>query len=230
MASRAFGSEVPSFPHRVDHEEADLRADVENGFQKLEGRVGYPHIGKVTGGTAVSLGAVPVAKAIAGTGFLQGQVAATLALGTGTSALTFTANRPGTPGNGISVEILTGGALAVAVVGQKISVTVNTGVTTANAAKAAIDADTAAHALVQVVSGGAGVLALSAEKPLAGGVGAGLEVKIFGIEQSVYGLVTDTAIPMGVIDLGTAANGDAVALQIKSNGVTSNAITLGVVV
>lgn len=232
MSSKAFGTKTPLAPHiggSTTKEVGDLRADVEEAMVSLESKSGYPQLGKVTGGAAVSLGAVPVAKAIAGFNFLQDQAKASLVKGTGTSALTFTANRPGEPGNSIQVEILTGGAESVAVVGSKISITLNTGTSTANSVKATVDADAAAAALVQVASGGAGVVAVSAVENLAGGTGLGLEVKINGLEQVVAGAVTETAIPMKVSDLTGAVAGDSVALLVVSNGRQSNSMTVDVV-
>jgi hypothetical protein len=208
----------------------DLRSDVDDALVMVEGKVGFPSLGKVTGGAAVSLAAVPVAKAIAGLNILQSCVRATKAFGVGTAMLTLTANRPGTPGNSIQYEAVQGaGALSVNIVGTKITVTLAAAGSTANDVKVALDANTAIAALVQVVSGGGGTVLVTPLASLEGGTGSGLEVKINGIEQSVVGAVTDSAIPMRVSDLTGSAAGDSVALQVKSNGVMTNAITLDVV-
>lgn len=233
MSSKAFGNKAPLTPHiggSPTKEVGDLRGDVEEAVMSLESKASYPQLNKVTGGAAVSLGAVPVAKAIAGSDFLQGQVKATLVKGTGTSALTFTANRPGTPGNSLSVEILTGGAESASVIGgTKISIVLNTSVSTANSVKATVDAVAAAAALVQVASGGAGIVAVAAETPLDGGVGLGLEVKVNGLEQTVAGAVSETAIPMVVSALTGAGAGDSVSVLVVSNGRQSNSMSVDVV-
>jgi len=191
----------------------------------------YPLIGKVTGGTSVSIAGSPVAAAIAGDNFLQGQSFASYTFGTGAASLAFSANRPGTPGNSITVELATGGALSVAVVGTAITVTLNTGTSTAADVKAAVDAYAAAHALVQVaVSGGGGdPVVVAAATPLAGGVGSGVEVLVNNLEQTVNGTITDTAIAMAVSDFTGSANGDSASLVVVSNGHRSNALTLGIV-
>lgn len=230
MASRSFGTQSPSVPHLNKNELADLRGDIESAFAAADGKVGFPTVGKVTGGMALSLGGVPVTAGVVGSGFLQNQAKATLTKGTGTASLAFTANRPGTPGNAISVEIVQGvGSLAISVTSQKITVTLAAAGSTANAVKAAVDAHATAKTMVQVVSGGAGTVLVSAEALLTGGTGDGVEVKINDIEQQVVGAVTDTAIPMVVSALTGSAAGDSVALQVKSNGVMSSAVALGVV-
>jgi hypothetical protein len=231
MASRSFGSQGPSVPHLSKNQLSDLRADVEAGFTALEGRADFPKISRVVGGTAVSLAALPVAAAVVGVDLLQGQIKASLVLGTGTSALTFTANRPGTPGNDISVEIVDseGGGLAVAVDAGVITIDLGGDTSSANQVKTAVDSDTDATALVQVVSGGAGTVVVAAEENLSGGVGVGLLAMVNGISQDIVGSATETSIPMSISALTGAANGDAAVLQIVSNGVWSDPITLGVV-
>lgn len=232
--SRAFSNETPDKPHLLRSggkggEIADLRDDTEAGFYRYEKREGYPKISRVVGGTAVSLAALPASKDLVGTGLAQGQTAASLTVGTGTAELVFTANRPGTPGNNITVELKTGGAGAIAVTGTDIVVTLNTGTTDADAVKALVDGDTDATRLVQVTSGGAGVVAVTAATALSGGLGEGVNVYANGIAQEVEGSITETAIPLVVADLTGAANGDAVVLQVESDGVYSDPITLGVV-
>jgi hypothetical protein len=229
-ASLSFGNMGPALPHLSKGEIADLRADVEGAFEVSDGKTGFPFLGKVTAGKAISLGGVPQAAAVAGAGFTQGQVKAALTKGTGTASLAFTANRPGTPGNAISVEIVQGvGSLAISVTSQKITVTLAAAGSTANAVKAAVDAHATAKTMVQVVSGGTGTVLVSVEALMTGGVGAGLEVKVNSIEQQVVGSVTDTAIPMVVSDLTGCVATDAATLQVKSNGVASNALTLGII-
>jgi len=231
MASRSFGSQSPQIPHLVSGKEVgDLRNDIEAAFTALEALTSFPKISRVTGGASVSLAAVPVAKALTGESFLQGQVKATLTKGTGTASLAFTANRPGTPGNSITVAIVQGGAGAsVAAVGNAITITLALAGSTANAIKALLDADAGCHGLVQTVSGGAGTVLVSAAAPLTGGVGAGLEVFANGLSQAIRGAVTEQAIPLVVSDLTGAANGDAAVLQVKSNGVHSYPVTIDIV-
>lgn len=228
--SRAFSNEIPNVPHLVTGKEVgDLRNDVEAAFYRYEKRSGYPKISRVVGGTSVSLGAVPVAKDLVGTGLAQGQTAASLTEGTGTAELVFTANRPGEPGNSITVELKDGVGEAISVSGTDIEVTLNTGTSSANSVKALVDGDTDATRLVQVASGGAGVVAVMAATALSGGAGEGVNVYVNGIAQEVEGAITETALPLVVADLTGGANGDAAVLQVESDGVYSDPITLGVV-
>jgi hypothetical protein len=189
-----------------------------------------PSITKVTGGGEVSLGGVPVNKPIVGTGFLQGQTKATLTSGTGTAALTFTANRPGTPGNSITVTITTGaGALAVSATGDDADIELAVGGSTADAVKIAWDAEPTTARLAQVVSGGTGTVLDATVAPLAGGLGTGIFVYANGLEQDVNGAITETALPMRVVDLTGAANLDKVALRVVSNDVSTETFILDVV-
>lgn len=227
--SKSFGFQGPSRPHLNVGEVKDLREDVEGAFSTSDSRLGFPRLGKVTGGGAFSLASVPAAAAVAGGDFLQGQVKASRIFGTGTSSLAFTANRPGAPGNAIQVKIEIGGALDVTVVGTVITVTMAPGGSTAAAIKVKYDTVAAAVALAQVVSGGAGTVVIASQTPLAGGVGDGFDVLINGLAQKVNGAVSETVIPMLVSDLTGAAAGDAVALQVRSNNAMSNTLTLVII-
>jgi len=234
--SRAFSNETPDKPHLLRSggkggEIADLRDDTEAGFYRYEKRDGYPKISRVVGGTAVSLAALPASADLAGTGFLQGQTKATATIGTGTAELAFTATRPGEPGNDITVEIVdsASGGLAVSVTGTDIEIDKGGGSDDADAVKVALDADADIANLIVTVSGGAGEPAVTAQTALTGGVGEGVNVYVNGIAQNVDGAVTDTALPLVIADLTGAANGDAAVLQVESDGVYSDPITLGVV-
>lgn len=233
--SRAFGEEGPDRPHLVrgrgglSGELRDVREDIEDAYTRLEGLVGYPKLFRVTGGsTALSLAALPTAKALVGEDLLQGQTKAALTLGAGTSQLDFTANRPGKPGNDITVELATGGAESIAVVGNAITVTLNTGTSTPDSIKTTVDADADAARLVQVVSGGAGVAVVAATTNLSGGIGEGFVVYVNGIAQEVDGPITDTALPLEVTDLTGAANLDQAQILVVSDGVSANPMQIAV--
>jgi len=236
--SRSFSNEGPNKPHLVRlgkggvaGEVADLRDDTESAFGRLEGRTGFPTVDFATGGTAISIAGLPVDVAITGTELLQSQTKATLSVGTGTAELAFTANRPGEPGNSITVEIVdsAGGGLAIAVSGTDIEIDKGGASDDADAVKVAIDGDADAARLVQVVSGGAGVPVVTAQASLSGGVGEGFVVSVGGIAQEVNGAITDTALPLEVTDLTGMANGDAAVCTVSSDGVTADPITLGIV-
>lgn len=115
--------------------------------------------------------------------------AATLVKG----SLTFTAKTAGVGGNDISVEFLdtgTAGAEVVTVVGKKISVSMDGGVSTATQLKTKIDASAAAMALINpvTIAGGAGATTQAAfvEDQLEGGDGLSL-----GAWEGVLGIATD---------------------------------------
>jgi phage tail sheath protein FI len=109
----------------------------------------------------------------------EAAVAASATLGTGTAALTFAAETPGIAGNAISVRLKHPGtasaSLSVALSGQAITVNLATdagGVITSTAAaiKTALDANAGIAALVDVTSGGSGVVAPTATVLLSGGL------------------------------------------------------------
>jgi hypothetical protein len=109
--------------------------------------------------------------------------------------LTFTAKDTGAAGNDISVEFLTGGTAgneSVSVVGKKISVTIESTVSTATQIKTKIDLSAAAMLLIDPVTigggGGATAQASFVEASLAGGDGFAL-----GAWDGVLGMSFDDA-------------------------------------
>jgi hypothetical protein len=219
------------------NELADLRGDVEAAFLVLEAKTGFPTVDRSTRlllsdlpGHSSSVGS---AVTLVGRALLQGQTTATLQLGTGTAQLNFTANRPGTPGNDLSVEIVQGdGALAVSVLGNVITITLAVGGSTAAQVVTAYNLVAAAVRLAQIAHdgvAGAGTVLVAAETNLAGGVGSGLTVLLGGVEQDVVAVVTDTSISMLVVDVGSYGLGDFLALAVESNGVLTDELSVEIV-
>jgi hypothetical protein len=213
----------------------DLRDDIDDGLVRFEAREGYPMLTRITGGsTALSLAGLPTAKALVGTDLLQGKAKASLVLNEGTTAeLTFTSNRPGTPGNDITVAIVdsAAGGLAVSVLGTDIEIDLGGATPDAATIKAALDADADILNLVSTADdgvAGAGLPGVSAQANLAGGTGSGFECLVNGIDQKLNGEVTDTAVPMLVDDLTGAANLDEAAVYVKTNGVTTPMLQVAV--
>lgn len=108
----------------------------------------------------------------------EAATAASLVVGTGTAALTFTADTAGVAGNQISVRLRNPGAasqaLSVSLSGTAITVNLATdssGVITSTAAliKTALDANAGIAALVNVTSGGSGVVKSQPTTLLSGG-------------------------------------------------------------
>jgi hypothetical protein len=237
MSSKVFGTKVPVKGHLVrgggglSGEINDVRSDVEEAFVTMEAGTSVPRIVKVTGGSYIDPVTVPIARVITGTSFLQGQTKATLTKGLTTASLAFTANRPGTPGNSITVVITQGsGGLVVSAAGNVATIELASGTSTAAAVKAAWDAaaTTARLAQVAVSAGGGGTVLVSSVESLSGGLGAGVTVKINDVEQDVNGSITDTSIPMLAIALTGAVNYDSAALQVVSDGVASDMFPLAV--
>jgi hypothetical protein len=86
--------------------------------------------------------------------------------------LTYSSQLFGSAGNAITIGYINGASLLVSVVGNAISVQLNTGVSTASQVKTAIEASTPASALVSVdITGtGSSVQVAAAATPLAGGL------------------------------------------------------------
>ena len=109
----------------------------------------------------------------------EAAVAASATLGSGTSALTITADTAGIAGNEISIRLRNPGtasaSLSVSLSGKAITVNLATDsssviTSTADAIKTALDANTAIAALVAVTSGGTGVVTPTSTVLLAGGL------------------------------------------------------------
>ena len=131
-------------------------------------RLGAGVMKEVVAGAAVDAAAVSAAVVV-----LETIGRATLTVGAGDAAFTVTAQEHGAAGDGISIEVAAAAAqLAVAVVGQAITVTPG-GATTAAEVVDAIAADAAASALVAAslpsTSDGTGVVMAAVSAPLAGG-------------------------------------------------------------
>ena len=237
--SRAFSNAGPSIPHILrghafGAEITDMRADLEAAFARLEGRDGYPVVTGVVAGSAMSAGTPGGAHAVKGTLLLQGQAFAQYAFGTGNAAVTVKANRPGEPGNALAVKIVQGvGALTAIEAAGVLTVTLaaTPGGSTATAVAAAINASVTAKLDFYAVAGGTGadLVLIASQVNLAGGVGEGLSVKVWGIEQQIVGFPTEINIPMVGVALAGAGATDIAELVVTSDGVTADPVSLVVV-
>lgn len=217
----------------------DLREDVDEGFRRYEGRSDHPRVDWIdtsvgttglTGGTMVLRGA----------NFLQGQSFEAYTHGTGNAALVFTALKPGK--FGYKVELTDTGALTVAYSGTTLSITINAGVSTANAIATAVNAaGSACRGIIRCVAGGTGAgfpaalaLANFATGNAAAGYGDGFTATVSGVEAMPYhaagttpaAAITDTQIILEVPNLTTAAPPrsavDPLTISVKSDGIYSN--------
>jgi len=235
--SRAFSNAGPSIPHILrghafGAEITDMRVDLEAAFARLEGRDGYPVVTGVVAGSAMSAGTPGGAHAVKGTLLLQGQAFAQYAFGTGNAAVTVKANRPGEPGNALAVKIVQGvGALTAVEAAGVLTVTLAAVGSTATDVAAVINASVTAKLDFYAVAGGTGggTVLIASQVNLAGGVGEGLSVKVWGIEQQIVGFPTETSIPMVGVALAGAGATDIAELVVTSDGVTADPVSLVVV-
>jgi hypothetical protein len=235
--SRAFSNAGPSIPHILrghafGAEITDMRVDLEAAFARLEGRDGYPVVTGVVAGSAMSAGTPGGAHAVKGTLLLQGQAFAQYAFGTGNAAVTVKANRPGEPGNALAVKIVQGvGAMTAVEAAGVLTVTLAAVGSTATDVAAVINASVTAKLDFYAVAGGTGggTVLIASQVNLAGGVGEGLSVKVWGIEQQIVGFPTETSIPMVGVALAGAGATDIAELVVTSDGVTADPVSLVVV-
>ena len=121
--------------------------------------------------------------------------------------ITYTAVTRGTAGDDIEIEYVDGAVLAVAVVGTVVTVTLETGVSTATLVKAAIDGSAAALALVTcAITGTAGdVQVAEAATPLAGGVNS--DVNATDDEFTLTAHTFQTGLKIALTSSGTLPTG-----------------------
>jgi hypothetical protein len=225
--------ESPLIPHHATptKEVGDLRGDVDTAFGRVESQDEYPALENIDGGSSVSLGGLPVAFDVNGSNFLQDQVHAAYQFGAvGAAGAEFEANRPGTPGNDITVELATGAGEVVTVPAPgEVLVTLNDGVSTPASVKASVEAHADAKKLVHVnISGGGGdPIAVAAQQSLAGGEGEGLEVLVKGNDVDVIAKSPSAGtISAQISGMTGAGAGDVVQCRVKTNGLVSDAIGL----
>jgi len=188
--SKAFGTQRANKQHLVlgkggvAGEVADLRRDVEEGFQNNEERAGFPEVDWVDGGAMSVDGGDDFV--IKGSNLLQDQEFDSVTLGTGNAAVTFSALKPG-EGSGLSVVIEQGvGALAVDLTDGLLTVTLAAANSTATEVAAAVNADSDCIGVILAVAGGTGAddVVVATETELTGGVGTYAENKVLisGVE------------------------------------------------
>jgi hypothetical protein len=175
-----------------------------------------------------------------GRNLLQGQTFDTVRFGTGTSQLDFTAMKPGV--SGFSVVIVAGaGALSAVIAGSLLTVTLAVGGNTADEVATEVNKalPNTCKGVIRCVSGGAGAAAAHTVVVMAGGAGlySGNKVLVSGAESlPLHATGTtpaatweDTVISVTVPALTglspARAAGDAAALQVQSNGLTTHQVT-----
>jgi hypothetical protein len=242
--SKAFGSQRAYKQHLtlgkggVAGEVADLRGDVEEGFQNMEAREGFPEVYYIDGAGPSAAGADMILK---GVNLLQGQTFDELVLWAGTSMVTITCLKPGNSPFTIQVtDGATAGAEVVTKTGDAFVVQIQVGVSTADQIATAINADGAdSDGHLRAASGGSGTTnAIAAATAMSGGEGDfdGNKVTVGGVEclpantPGTAGAAawSDDTITVTVPALAPIVATDQAALKVMSDGTSAD--TLGVTV
>jgi len=163
--------------------------------------------------------------AVDGEALLTGQAKASLVVGdeeTDNGFITFTSVLPGSAGNDITVEFATGGALAVEVDGDAITVTLNTGTSTYSDIETAVNADGDASALVLAAKDGTGAetAAVAEAAALTGGSGSGFTAELEGAACTISA-VTDTQITLTTPDVSSNTASRIAALAVYAGDYVS---------
>lgn len=242
--SKAFGSQRAAKDHLIRGggglagEIGDLRKDVEEGFQNLEERAGFPELDYVDGAGPAAAGGDMV---LVGRNLLQDQTFDTLVLWAGTSMVTITCLKPGKSPFTIEVtDGATAGAEVVTKTGDAFEVQIEVGVSTADQIATAINANAAdSDGYLRAASGGAGTTnAVAAAAAMAGGVGdfAGNKVMVAGFEclpantPGTAGAAawTDTGITVTVPALAPVVATDKAQITVSSDGTRADAMSVAV--
>lgn len=233
--SRAFGSQRAAKAHLVRGsgglagEIGDLRSDVEEGFQNLEAKAGFPMLDALDPATLLAAGQASFV--LVGRNLLQGQTFDTLVTGLVNAAVTVTMLKPGN--SAVRLVVAQGaGALSAVLADGLLTVTLAVGNSTATEVTAAINAAASCIGVVHAVAGGTGAddVLVAVEAPLAGGVGKydGNNVYVNGQSCDPVQAAdqwTDTSITVLVPALTGRVATDAVAVLVESDGVTTGQLS-----
>jgi hypothetical protein len=184
--------------------------------------LGLPEIQLLdTASTPLTAGGPVVGAKLLGTNLLGGQIKAFGTKGNlldTNGYLTITALIPGADGNAISCEFVDGAAEAVSVLVNKITVTLDTGVSDYASIAALLSSDPATVFMVTAVEHGTGATKVSAEAEtfLSGGIGGGATLSIGGIPAVFEGLIPGQVTYD--IYLTTATAGDTAIGEYRCGG------------
>jgi hypothetical protein len=242
--SKAFGSQRGRKAHLtlgktgLAGEIADLRNDVEEGFQNAEGREDFPELDFIDGGAPAAAGGDAV---LVGRNLLQGQTFDTIKLTEGAAELDLWPVKPGD--SGITVEMTVGvGALAVSYnpATKVLTIELAAAGSSDDAIATAINADAAdtdGHIRATSAAGGNFTLA-QASQALTGGEGdyEGNVVMVAGKEAlpknaagtTSVAVWTDTQVDVTVPALAPAVAGDIAQLSLASDGTNAQALSFAV--
>ena len=248
LRSVSFGHEQAERPHSVGREVNDLREDVEVAFSRLEAGTDIPLITSYDATQGFSNDGNSTLVALEGINFLAGRDQASLTL----NSLTFSAVRPGTDGNNITITVVKGEAdddLLASIDGNDITLRLgcdNAGdlaaakntndkiLTEINTTRVAT-IGTLITASVAAGQGGASDLAVTAKSSLSGGSGNGFILRMYGntanadvkYEDLEISTLTDTSITIlasGNAKAHISAANVVVTVVVISNNAVSNPI------
>ena len=248
LRSVSFGHEQAERPHSVGRELNDLREDVEVAFSRLEAGTDIPLITSYDSTKGFSNDDNSTLVALEGINFLAGRDQASLTL----NSLTFSAVRPGTDGNNLTITVVKGAAddaLLASIDGNDITIRLGCdGAGDLDAAKNTNDNIVAEINTTQVATigtlitasvaagqGGESDLAVTAKSSLSGGSGHGFILRMYGnvangdvkYEDLEISALTDTSMTIRASDTAKAhinAAGDVVTVVVISNNAVSNPI------
>jgi hypothetical protein len=238
--SKAFGSQRAYKQHLIrgtgglSGEIGDLRSDVEEGFQNLEQRAGFPELDYIDGAGPSAAGADMV---LVGRNLLQDQTFDYIKLVEGAAELELWPVKPGD--SEITVEMTVGaGGLVVTYDPntKKLVIELAAAGSTDDAIATAINADAAqtdGHIRATSAAGGS-FTAAQAEADMTGGVGdyAGNKVTVGGVEclpKNAAGTTsaavwTDTQIDVTVPALAPIVATDQANVTVMSDGTRADAL------
>lgn len=242
--SKAFGTQRAAKAHLLrgggglSGEIADLRNDVEEGFQNLEAMAGFPFLDFVDGAGPAAAGGDMV---LVGRNLLQDQTFDALTLWLTTSAVVITALTPGN--SDFTVEITDGataGSEVVTKTGNAFVIQIEAGVSTADQIATAINANGAdSDGYLTADGGGAGVVnAVAAATAMVGGAGAFAENTVYAAGKACLpanttganggAAWTDTGVTVTVPALTPAVATDKASVMLTADGTMANPLTVAV--
>lgn len=234
--SKAFGSQRAKKAHLLlgsgglSAEISDLRDDVEEGFQNMEERDGYPEV-YYSGPPLVAGGDIT----LTGVNLLQGQTFDTLTIAQGAASVALHAMKPGDSGITVVIAVGVGAAVAYNTSTKVLTITVVVGGTSDDAIATLINANSAqTDGYIRAVSAGGGNFSASqASQPMTGGVGdyAGNKVVCAGYEclpSNTAGTTaaakwTDTSVTVTVPAIAAAAS-KVMQLSLTSDGTRADVL------
>lgn len=244
MTSKSFGDRVAVNPTNLAGrsfgiETNDVRSDVDAAIEILEKRTGFPKVDWLDGASITAAGGDSI---VYGRNLLGGQSFDELDVDA-THGLIFTALKPGD--GGLTVQLISGAATAVVVVGNDVAITFNAGVDDDDAIATAINANAAAtDGILRCASSttvnAAGIVAAGEFGPtaLTGGIGAGWVCRVSGVEAlpantpgtAGAAAITNDVATVTVPDLTALAAAraatDHVNVDIESDGAVSNSLSV----